>query len=256
MKYLKVILSLVTILLVVTLTLCTDEQQNKSELGENRLIYKIKFIDGYDLAKLLDEYIDKSSGMKVDYIQGINTVIITAPKDSHPILMKLIEQFDTKPREMELNIYIVTRCPKKYLAQKTSKTYTFLDDDFNKKMEILNSMNPDVKYEGYGKLTIPLTSKKDIKRSNWSFSFTKDSVTYKLNFFAHEIQITDNTIKFKNFTVLIFFENGKNDTLLEHSFDIDATSNKLMITGTSGYIFGKDSPEKLELIFWPKVIKD
>jgi hypothetical protein len=255
MKHFKTIGILVLIMIIMTIMLSADDQEKKVTLGENVLVYKVQYVNCIDLARLLDNYLDRSQGMQVDCIENLNSVVIKAPKESHSILTKLIEEFDNKPMEVDLNIYIVMRFPKKYEAQRTSKTYTFLDGDFNKKLETLNSMNPDIKYEGYGLLTIPLTSRKTIKRSTWSFAFVKDAITYKIEIFAGRITIANNIIMLEDFNVYLLKEKGQHELLLMHSFDIDATSNKLTVTGTSS-IFGKNSPEKLELVFWPKIIKD
>lgn len=249
MKILKSVLYLITVMFLLASISTSADDPAKPDFAENKLIYKVKYIDGVELAKLLDGYIDRSKGMNVEFVTGLNTIVITAPKETHSILMKLIEQFDNKPAEIELNVYFVMCLPKNDTLKNKSMTYTDFDEDFNKKIETLNSMDPKVRYEGLGKLDIPLASGNKIYNSKWAFNFEKNDVLYKMMVEIGKIELKGDHISLNDFMVRIENEKGENKLVFKHSFNINAISNKLVITGLAGKV-KKENVQNLEIVFW------
>jgi hypothetical protein len=249
----KKILFTATFLLLAAFAIAATAEETKPNLGDNRLIYKVKYINGNDLAKLLDEYVNKSEGMRVEFIEGLNTIAITAPKETHQILMTLIEKFDKEPTKVELNIYLVLRSPKDSAEFKSIEKEANIDDDFQKKLDTLNSMNSGFRYYGLGKLYLPLSSGKKIYNSIWMIML-KIGTLFKFEIRTNSVTFGDQTIRFEDFTVLLTDNSGKTDLLIKHSFDIDTTSmDKLTLSGTQN-IIGMSAPESLEMVFWPRVI--
>jgi hypothetical protein len=243
-----------TILLLAAFAIAAIAEETKPNLGDDRLIYKVKYIDGRDLARLLDEYVNKSEGMHVEFIEGLNTIAITAPKETHKILMALIEKFDKEPTMAELNIYLVLRSPKKSAEFQNIEKEVNVDDDFQKKLDTLNSMNSGVRYYGLGKLCMPLSSGKNIYNSKWMIML-KIGTIFRFEINADIISFTDQTIHLGNFSVFLIQDSGKGDLLIKHSFDIDTTSmNKLTLSGAQN-ILGINTPESMEIVFWPRIIK-
>jgi hypothetical protein len=250
----KKILFTVAFMLMAAFAIAATAEETKSNLGDNRLIYKVKYINGNNLARLLDEFVNKSEGMRVEFIEGLNTIAITAPKETHQILMALIEKFDKEPTKVELNIYLVLRSPKDSAEFKSIEKEANIDNDFHEKLDTLNSLNSGFRYYGLGKLYLPLSSGKKIYDSRWMIML-KIGTLFKFEIITKSITFIDQTIQLEDFTVLLIDDSGKTDLLMKHSFDIDTTSmDKLTLSGTQN-ILGMSAPESLEMVFWPSVIK-
>lgn len=87
------------------------------KFGENKIVYTPKYVDGQELADLLQSMADGIENCDVRYFESFNTIVIVAPKETLGMFSKLLEKYDRRPEKAILNCYLIKTSSKGHLDQ-------------------------------------------------------------------------------------------------------------------------------------------
>ncbi|MBN2134546.1 MAG: hypothetical protein JW737_02335 [Acidobacteria bacterium] len=131
-----------------------DIKKENSDISESRLLYTPEHQSGYVLERFLRVYLEGERDYSVYYHEELNTLFIKAPKSSHKLLLKMLEEYDQKPENVVLNAYLLAAAPKDAMTREMSE---LLEPALNGLRKYSTTQNFELL--GEGMINFPLNKK-------------------------------------------------------------------------------------------------
>jgi hypothetical protein len=232
-------LLLVIFIIAIPLVLKSQSEDPGQKIGDNKLIYTPKYVDGQELADLLSSMAEGIENCEVRYFESFNTIVIIAPKETLGMFNKLLVQYDKMPEKVQLKCYLLKTSTKGHLDQSVL-------DAIKPALDQLKQFDLKNGFELVGSSSTPLL----VNRRHEEFSSllgleTAKGTNYRLS--MENIILTSQSITIGNLTLSrdAIEESPaariSNDTDLETIEPLNSDNDTDIITGSFTASFGEST---------------